>query len=210
MSQEAQKSTLQDAVSKIIWNLRSSCQSKIKCSPFAILFNRKPNSIWKQLVSGKPSNEILDEGKSTLSKEREKDWNADDRFEDGYKDTLIPKKNQTTVEKGYKLDYLFASKPSSSRVPIQSPFKGKILRKTSESINGKPFHKELKQKIINTSSTTVELTEGKIIRKSDIAITRSNSSKIRCFKSNISFPYFSKHKVELGQKREKLWKQNIP
>ena len=45
MSQQQQESTLQNAVSKIIWNLRSSYQSKIKCSPFEINFNRKPNTI---------------------------------------------------------------------------------------------------------------------------------------------------------------------
>ena len=34
MAQEDQKLTLQDVFSKIIWNLRSSYQSKIKYSPF--------------------------------------------------------------------------------------------------------------------------------------------------------------------------------
>ena len=47
ISQEHQKSTLQNAVSKIIWNLRSSYQSKIKCSPYEIHYNRKPNTIRK-------------------------------------------------------------------------------------------------------------------------------------------------------------------
>ena len=55
MPQEQQKYTLQNAVSKIIWNLRLSCQSKIKCSPFEIHFNRKPNTIWIQLASRKSS-----------------------------------------------------------------------------------------------------------------------------------------------------------
>ena len=55
MSLEQQKPTLQTAISKIIWNLRSSFQSKIKCSPFEIHFNRKPNTIWKQLASSKLS-----------------------------------------------------------------------------------------------------------------------------------------------------------
>ena len=73
ISEEHDKSTLQNAVSKIIWNLRSSYQSKIKCSPFEIHYNRKPNTIWKQLASGKPSFGILDKGKSILSKERAKD-----------------------------------------------------------------------------------------------------------------------------------------
>ena len=45
ISQEHQKRTLQNAVSKVIWNLRSSYQSKIKCSPFEIHYNRKPNTI---------------------------------------------------------------------------------------------------------------------------------------------------------------------
>ena len=40
ISQEHQKCTLQNAVSKIIWNLRSSYQSKIKSSPFEIHYNR--------------------------------------------------------------------------------------------------------------------------------------------------------------------------
>ena len=52
ISQEHQKCTLQNAVSKTIWNLRSSYQSKIKCSPFEIHYNRKPNTIWKQFASG--------------------------------------------------------------------------------------------------------------------------------------------------------------
>ena len=96
-----QKCTLRNAVLKIIWNLRSSYLSKIKCSPFEIHYNRKPNTIWKQLASGKPSFGILDKGKSILSKERANDWNSDDRPEDGYKDDLVAKKNQTPIEKGY-------------------------------------------------------------------------------------------------------------
>ena len=208
MAQEAQKCKLQDAVSKVICNLRSSYQSKFKCSPFEILFNRKPNTIWKQLASGKPSNGMLDKGKSILSQERPKDWNANDRVEDGYKDTLIPKKNLTPAEKDYDTEYASTSKRSSSRTPLQSPFKGKILRKTNESINGNPFYKELNKKIINTSSTIVGLSDGQIIRKSDIAIPQSNSSKIHCFKGNISFPYFSNHDVEVSQKREKIWREN--
>ena len=60
---------------------------------------------WKQLASGKPSIGFLDKGKSIVSKERAKDWNADDRVKDGYKDTLIPKKNQPSTEKGYDTDY---------------------------------------------------------------------------------------------------------
>ena len=83
---------------------RSCYQSKIKYSPFEIQYNRKPNTIWKQLASGKPSFRILDKGKFILSKERANDWNLDDRLEDGYKYDLVAKKNQTPIEKGYNTD----------------------------------------------------------------------------------------------------------
>ena len=131
MSLEQQKPTLQFAISKIIWNLRSSFQSKIKCSPFEIHFNRKPNTIWKQLASSNLSGRFLDKGKSILSKERALDWNADDRIEDGYKYCLVPKKNQSSLEKGYDSDHPADSKPSCSRVSLNSPFKGNLLRKTN-------------------------------------------------------------------------------
>ena len=62
-------------------------------------FNRKPNTIWKELASDEPSNRILDLGKSILSKERAKNWNAEDRVEDRCKDMLIPEKNLTPAEK---------------------------------------------------------------------------------------------------------------
>ena len=42
MVQEFQKFTLQDAISNMIWNLWSSSQSKLKCSPIEKQFNRKP------------------------------------------------------------------------------------------------------------------------------------------------------------------------
>ena len=44
--QDFQNYTLQDAISKIIWNLRSSYQSKIKNSSFELNINSKPNTIW--------------------------------------------------------------------------------------------------------------------------------------------------------------------
>ena len=202
ISKEHHKTTLQNAVSKIIWNLRSTFQSKIKCSTFEIHYNRKSNTIWKQLASGKPSFGILDKGKSILSKDRAKDWNADDRIEDGYKDDLIAKKNQNPTEKGYDTDYASSSKMTQNRIPIESPFKGKILRKTNGNINRDCFYKELNKRIINSSTSTVKLSDGKIIRKSDIAIPISTSNKIRPFRGNISFPYFSNPNVEVGQKLE--------
>ena len=60
MAFEQQKPNLQEAVWKVIWNPRSSFQSKINCSPFEIRFNRTPNTIWKQLAYKKLSDEFLD------------------------------------------------------------------------------------------------------------------------------------------------------
>ena len=154
--------------------------------------------------------EILDKGKSILSKERANDWNSDDRLEDGYKDDLVAKKNQTPIEKGYDNDYASSSKIKSDRIPLQSPFKGKIIRKTNGNINRDCFYKELNKRIINSSLSTVELSDGKKIQKSDIAIPKSASNKIRPFKGNISFPYFPNPYVEVGQKQEGLRRKPKP
>ena len=108
-----------------------------------------------------------------------------DRLENGYKDNLIAKKNQAPSEKGYDTDYAPTSKTHTDRIPLQSPFKGKILRKTNGTINRDLFYKELNKRIINSSTSTAELSDGKLIPKSDIAIPKSNSTKIRPFKGNI-------------------------
>ena len=100
------------------------------------------------------------------------------------------------------MDYASSSKIIPNRLPIKSPFKGKILRKTNGNINRDCFYKELNKRIIDSSTSTVKLSDGKIIRKSDIAIPISTSNKIRLFKGNISFPYFPNPNVEVGQKQE--------
>ena len=61
---------------------------------------------------------------------------------------------------------------------------------------------ELNKRIISSSTSTVELSDGKIIRKSNIAMPKSISNKSRPFKRNISFPYFPNPNVEVGQKQE--------
>ena len=105
------------------------------------------------------------------------------------------------MEKVYDSDYLSASKPSSSRLPLQSPFKGKILRKTIGRINGNSFYKQLGQKIISASKSTVELSDGKVIRKSDIVIPKSKSSTIRSFRGKIFFPSFTSLDFQVGSKQ---------
>ena len=153
------------------------------------------------MASTKLSGGFLDKGKSILSRERALDWNADDRIEDGYKYFLVPKKNQSPLEKDYDSDLPTTSKPSSSRVSLNSPFKGNLLRKINGSINGNPFYKQLGQKIINSTKSTVELSDGKIISKSDILIPKSNSSTIRSSKGNISFPSFSNSDLQVGTRK---------
>ena len=84
---------------------------------------------------------------------------------------------------------------------LNSPFKGNLLHKTNGSINGNPFYKQLGQKKINSTKSTVELSDGKIIRKSDIAIPKSKPSTIRSFKGNISFPSFSNSDLQVGPRK---------
>ena len=120
MALEHLRPTLIQNVSKLIWNLRSSFQSKFKCSPFEIRFSRKPNTIWNQLASNSLSDGILDKRKSILSKGRALEWESDDQVEEGFMDTMIQKK-QSLLEKVYESDY--PSKPSSFLLPLQNPFK---------------------------------------------------------------------------------------
>ena len=87
--------SLNTTIDKNIWNIRSTIQSSIGCSPFPKHFNRSPDTFWKSLVSHAI---ILDKGKSILSKDREQDWGADDAFEDGYL------KNIASDERWYEID----------------------------------------------------------------------------------------------------------
>ena len=123
---------------------------------------------------------------------------------------MISTKNQSASEKGYDTDYAATSKTHTDRKPLQSPFKSKILLKTNGTINRDPLYKELNKRIINSSTSTVELSDGKISRKSDITIPKSNSTKIRPFKGNILFPFFPNDNVELGQKHESSRRQSKP
>ena len=81
MSFNDPKSSLNTAIDKIIWNIRSTKQSSIGCFPFSKHFNISPNTFLKSLVSLAI---CLDKGKSILTKDRAQDWGADDAFEDGY------------------------------------------------------------------------------------------------------------------------------
>ena len=77
MSFNDPKPSLNTAIDKIIWNIRSTKQSSIGCSPFSKHFNRSPNTFWKTLVSHAIS---LDKGKSILTKDRTQDWGLTTRL----------------------------------------------------------------------------------------------------------------------------------
>ena len=55
--------------------------------------------------------------------------------------------------------------------------------------------------MINSSKSTVELSDGKVIRKSDIAIPKSKSSTTRSFRGNISFPSFINPDLQVGPRK---------
>ena len=95
MSFNEPKLSYNTSIDKIIWNIRSTKQSSIRCSPFARHFNRSPNTFRKSLVSHATS---LNKGKSLLLKDRAQDWGADDAFEDGYL------KNIASDKRGYESD----------------------------------------------------------------------------------------------------------
>ena len=67
MSFNESKPTLNAAIDKIIWNLHSTKQSSIGCSPFSNCFKKSPNTFWKSLVSHAIN---LDKGKSILSRKK--------------------------------------------------------------------------------------------------------------------------------------------
>ena len=58
-----------------------------------------------------------------------------------------------------------------------SPGKTTIYRKVQDRLKSEPFYRELKEEIVRESDHTVTLKNGKIIRKSDLAIKRQPAQK---------------------------------
>ena len=89
------KPTLNVAIDKIVWNIRSTKQSSIECSSFSKHFERLLNTIWKSLVSH--AIELI-KGNSIMSKDRSQEWGTDDNIEDGYLE------NSVADKRGYEND----------------------------------------------------------------------------------------------------------
>ena len=174
MSFNDPKPSLNTAIDKIIWNIRSTKQSSIGCSPFSKHFNRSPNTFWKSLVSHAIS---LDKGKSIISKDRAQDWGADDAFEDGYLE------DRTIEERGYESDPANKVDRNLQRAPLSNPFShgGNWFRKTVNRREGEPYFKPLGSKPLSDTKHTVTLDNGHKIRKSDLAFNKTQPAAPKTF-----------------------------
>ena len=165
MSFNDPKPSLNTAIDKIIWNIRSTKHSSIGCSPFSKHFNRYPNTFWKSLVSHAIS---LDKGKSILTNDRAQDWGADDGFEDGYLE------DRAIDERGYESDPADKVDRNLQRTPLSNPFSqgGNWFRKTVNRREGEPYFKPVGSKPLSDTKHTVTLDSGHVIRKSDLAFNK--------------------------------------
>ena len=89
------KLTLNVAIDKIIWNIRSTKQSSIGCSLFSKHFKQSLNTFWKSLVSHATN---LYKGNSIMSRGRSQEWGTDVNIEDGYLE------NSVADKRGYESD----------------------------------------------------------------------------------------------------------
>ena len=174
MSFNDPKPSLNTAIDKIIWNIRSTKQSSIGCSPFSKHFNRSPNTFWKSLVSHAIS---LDKGKSILTKDRAQNWGADDAFEDGYLE------DRAIEERGYESDPADKVDRNLQRAPLSNPFSqgGNWFRKTVNRREGEPYFKPLGSKPLSDTKHTVTLDKGHVIRKSDLAFNKIQPAAPKTF-----------------------------
>ena len=187
------KPSLNTAIDKIIWNIHSTKQSSIGCSPFSKHFNRSPNTFWKPLVSHAIS---LDKGKSILSKDRAQDWGADDAIEDGYLENIASDK------RGYESDPSDKADRNLQRAPLSNPFSqgGNWFSKTVNRREGEPYFKPLGRKPLSDTKHTVTLDNGHMIRKSDLAFNKTQPSVPSKF-SAVPNPLINHHDLAGKRKR---------
>ena len=172
MSFNDPKPSSNTAIDKIIWNIRSTKQSSIGCSPFSKHFNRSANTFWKSLV---PHAISLDKGKSILSMDRVQDWGADDAFKDGYLE------NRAMDERGYESDPADKADRNLQRAPLSNPFcqRGNWFRRTVNRKEGEPYFKPLGGKPLSDTKHEVTLDNGHVIRRSDLVFNKIQPSAPR-------------------------------
>ena len=197
MAQERPKPLLEFALLKIIKCLRTVTQQSLNCSPFEAHFGRSPNTIWHNLVKSPSSNNLdwnkillcIDKGKNLMSRERRHDWDAPDDIEDGD----VYENSSSSEDISNAVRYVPTSAGSPVKVLSRAekrdalgindsilnnpPVKTTIYRKVQDRTKSEPFYRVLKYEIVRESDHTVTLKNGKIIRKSDLAMKRQLTQK---------------------------------
>ena len=192
MAQEYPKPSLESALLKIIKCLRTVTQQSLNCSPFEAHFGRSPNAIWHNLVKSPSSNNLdwnktllcIDKGRKLMSRERRHDWDFPDDIENGDLDEnssssddisnavrYVPTSAGSPVKvlsRAEKRDALGVKNP----VLNNPPGKTTIYRKVQDRLKSEPFYNELRKEIVSESDHTLTLRNGKLIRKSDLAIKK--------------------------------------
>ena len=186
MAQERPKPSLESALLKIIKCLRTVTQQSLNCSPFEAHFGRSPNTIWHNLVKSPSSNNLdsnktllcIDKGRKLMSRERRHDWDAPDDIEDGDVD-----ENSSSSEDISNAVKVLSREEKRDALGIKDSVlnnpsgKTTIYRKVQDRSKSEPFYRVLKDEIVRESDHTVTLKNGKVIRKSDLAIKRQPTQK---------------------------------
>ena len=197
MAQERPKPSLESALLKIINCLRTVTQQSLKCSPFEALFRRSPNTIWHNLVKSPSSDNLdwnktllcIDKGRKFMSREKRHYWDAPDDIEDGDLDENLSSSDDIAnavryvpISAGFPVKVLSRAEKRDAlgiknSVLNNPPCKTTIYRKVQDRSKSEPFYKELKEEIVRESDHTITHQNGKIIRKSDLAIKRQPALK---------------------------------
>ena len=197
MAQERPKPSLESALMKIIKCLRTVTQQSLNCSPFEAHFGRSPNTIWHNLVKSPSSDNLdwnktllcIDKGRKLMSRERRHDWDAPDGIEDGdldenssSSDEIVNTVRYVPTSAGSLVKALSRAEKRDAlgiknSVLNNPPGKTTRYRKVQDRSKSEPFYKELKEEIVRQSDHTTTLKNGKIIRKSDLAIKRQPALK---------------------------------
>ena len=153
MSFNEPKPTLNAAIDKSIWSIRSTKQTSIGCCSFSKHFIRSPTTFWKSLVSHANN---LHKGKSIISRDRAQDWGINDTIEDSYLEI------ESADKRGNESDPTNKTDKDLQRAPQSNPFSqgGNWLRKTVNRREGEPYFKPLGGKPLSGTTHTVTIDKG--------------------------------------------------